>query len=155
MIKLIIIVLFILLFIGCDMMQDTYNYSKFDTMELHHDDYTDIDNYIEVSQWINDRVQPRPDKVDVWSAPATTISRGWGDCDDFSILFLNIVFIRFGIKGNLIALDYDNMYRTVVEGGSINHIIVEIEGRYYDPFTGLEYNVSKVGYIYIFNELFK
>ena len=150
-----LLLLIVIMFSGCNMIQDAYNYSKFEQCSIYYDDYSSIEDYRDVTVWIRNRVTFKKDDGDVWSTPKEIVERGYGDCDDFSRLFINIVYARFGIKMNLVCVDMDEMSRTIVDGGFTNHAIVEYKGVYYEPQNGLEYSVGKVGFIYTFKELFK
>ncbi len=107
-------------------------YKYFNRYNLYYDDYSSIENYTDISNWINDRVYYKVDKIEWWSSPLETVTRGYGDCDDFSILFINIAYIVFDVKSELIAVDIDNM-RTVVSGGNATHALVKIDGLYFEP----------------------
>jgi transglutaminase-like putative cysteine protease len=64
------------------------------------------------------------DNEDVWATAKQTYNRGFGDCEDIAILYLNILYSELGIKGNLALLLVDT--RSYILGGSINHAIVEV-----------------------------
>ena len=127
-----IIVLISLLTISCDMMIDANLTEKAEGHTLYETDFSGIDSYEDIAVWIEERVEYRSENTDEWLNPAETLARGYGDCDDFAILFINIAYFRFGVKGNLIAVDA-NQSRSIVSGGQVNHAIVEIQGSLYSP----------------------
>lgn len=93
------------------------------------------------------------DTDDYWQSPFESISLGTGDCEDYAILFLNILYYNYNIKGNIILVNHQS--RSVVAGGRINHCVVELpDGRQIDPQTGLQTNYT-VKYRYTFDEVFR
>lgn len=93
----------------------------------------------------------KTDNTDIWSNPETTFKRGYGDCEDFVILFMNILYISTGTKANLVLVDTND--RSIVEGGEVNHAVVEVNGVLYEPTLGIVVNYP-VRYRYKFNEVF-
>lgn len=124
----------------------------------HHlyycDGFNSLNSYSDISNWIATNVTYKSESNDNWQEPKTTVQKGTGDCEDFAILYMNILYVRFGIKADLIILDHDNMTRTIMDGGKINHAIIYFAGKYIDPQKGIEYRPSKIGYKYSFDEVF-
>lgn len=115
--------------------------------------------YILLGQYIQTKVSYKADVgPDQWSSPQETLARRYGDCDDYSILFINLIYILTGEKFSLILVDNNlTQYssRAVVDGGYINHAIVQApNGRYVEPQNGLFLDVPKVGFKYTFHEVF-
>lgn len=73
--------------------------------------------------------------ADNWQSAAETRELGTGDCEDFAILMLKIVYETWGIKGSMIGLkcDYD---RPNLDDDY--HAIVLLD-RYYDPSWGISF----------------
>lgn len=68
-----------------------------------------------------------PDNGDVWQLPHETLMRGAGDCEDFSLLFMFLIYKNLGIESHLVRVD---------RGILGNHFLVRMEnGRYYDPMV--------------------
>lgn len=153
--KYIILITLILLFIGCDMMQDNFNYDKIgDGYELYYsDEWSELETYEDAMRWVYDNIVYTIEEGDndVWQSPKTTMSLRTGDCEDMAILFINILKIRFGVEASLITYDIS---RSVVNGGDQNHAIVEYDGVFYDAQYDAILNNITVGYIYIYRELF-
>jgi len=144
------IFLVVLLITSCSL-YEPYEYD-FDKSDLYYDDYSGINSYCDIGTWMNDRVEYIADRYgDDWASPVETIERGYGDCEDFARLFLNILFIRFGIKGNMVLVETT---RTYVNGGDVNHAYVEIDGKMYESQYGWRVDKIKVGWRYTHNELF-
>jgi hypothetical protein len=115
--------------------------------------------YLVLGEYIQTKVSYKADiGPDTWSSPQDTLARGYGDCDDYSILFINLIYILTGEKFSLILVDSNlTQYssRAVVDGGFINHAIVQApNGRYVEPQNGWFLDVPKVGFKYTFHEVF-
>ncbi len=71
-------------------------------------------------------VQYRTERKDVWSTPGETISRGYGDCDDYAHIYI--------VAAALLGFDYEHLWLMaglVSAGGSkpIGHAIAVVETR--------------------------
>lgn len=158
--KKLLVLLLPLLFISCaqiaDNMTDIDLSIKASGHSLYYsDDFNNISSYSDIDNWIGKNITYKSESSDVWQNPEETIKKGYGDCEDFAILYMNILYVRFGIKAVLVICDSDKMTaRTVVDGGEINHAILYFAGKYIDPQTGNEYRLYKVGYKYTFSEVF-
>ena len=161
------VVLLVVLFSGCNAWMDADLQSKAAGHELYYIEIpnaeNDIKTFWDIACWIRNNVEYIEDaNADTWENPEVTYNRGYGDCDDMAILFMNIAYFRFGIKcdfaavdGNKISipdLDTRKQY-TIVDGGRVTHALVYYAGNYYDPLFGLV-NCEKVGYTYSFDEVF-
>lgn len=143
--------LFMLLLLtsSCSLVSDSWYGSKLSGMELfyYHEFYT----VGSIPAYIGARIDYRVDGgVDVWSGPENTFYRRYGDCEDIALLYLNILYISKGIKGNLLLVDVP---RLIVGGGEINHAVIEVDGVQIEPQTGTVVNY-RIGYRYTFNEIF-
>ena len=154
------IVLLVILFSGCNALIDADLESKATGHELYQIDIKSITVLTDISLYIKACIQYREDATDAWANPQETIERGYGDCDDMAILFMNIAYFEFGIKCDFVAVNSANVTKrdypysqTIVSGGSVNHALVYYDGNYYDPLCGLV-NCEKVGYTYSFDEVF-
>lgn len=95
-------------------------------------------------------------KRESMQSPEETCNLGTGNCADMSILMIDILYIRFGIKSNLVAVN-SNDCRSVVNGGlDIDHAIVENGEIYYEATAKRYYTYTDVSvcYRYTFDELF-
>jgi hypothetical protein len=68
------------------------------------------------------------DVEDGWQTPDETRAEGVGDCKDLALLFLDEVYIQYGVKGYFIALG--------VFGDPPYHAQAYINGIYYDATGG-------------------
>ncbi len=150
MILKVIVIATVLMASGCnmDMTQDAKFSGKL-SVNLY-----DIKVDYSIQRFINHNIDYVSDgDNDVWSDAKTTINKNGGDCDDFSILYLNLLYSNKGVKANIILVHTDNS-RAVVNGGPINHMIVELpDGTQIEPQNGQVVNYE-IGYRYTFDEVF-
>ena len=95
------------------------------------------------------RVTYQSESVEEWADPQTTLSRGFGDCDDFAILFMNCYYFGTGEKLDFVLVDTG---KTVIEGGDINHAM-PYDGETISQYSG-NYLPYAVGFLYGFWEVF-
>lgn len=166
-------ILFIIIFsfVGCDL----YYSSICSGHNLYYGDFSSIVSTRDIGSFLNDNIDPVMDSIDEWADLEVSINRGYGDCEDFAIGFLNILYVRFDIKGSILLLD-DNQHfsndldvnniildnsltKSVVSGGFINHAVICFNGIIVDPFSGTvlgSYDSLEkyIGYKYTFDEIF-
>jgi hypothetical protein len=132
-------------------------YGNFDTVKAL--DY--------VVPWIWTFVRYAVEVIDVWSSPRTTVERGYGDCDDIVILAMNIAYVVFGIKFDLVLVNtldvrsitghvcpFHDYSRSSVGGGSVNHAMIYRNGKVYEAQRNLTEPVNiAIEYIYPFDEV--
>jgi hypothetical protein len=53
----------------------------------------------DIAEWIENNITYVEDEEDFWQTPEETLTRGAGDCEDMSILFLDMLYKRTGEKG--------------------------------------------------------
>lgn len=135
-----------------DIFTDAYYTTKFQQVSLYHsDDFSTLTTPKAITTYIHNNIHQVSEEVDSWSAPKDTLMRGYGDCEDWSILYLNILYYSTGKRGSLALVAVPG--RAVVNGGTINHAVVEVNGIQIEPQTGKVCNY-KVGYRYTFEEVF-
>ncbi len=91
------------------------------------------DTPLEIVKWVSENITYKSDTVllDHWQLPSETLLRGAGDCEDLSILAAALMG-KQGYVAHVVAFRFDMLAW---------HVIVECEGKYYEPQTGIE--VSK------------
>lgn len=162
--KIIIALIIAAIFSSCDLYHNTLYYSRAVNHKLYSADFGNIEDYHYINAWIKNHVKYKTESYDNWSDPETTVNRGYGDCEDMALLFMNIAYFKLNVKCNLILVDcYNETDREIinqhipqyyiVDGGYINHAIIEMDGIYIDPMFGIV-KYSKIGYKYTFNEVF-
>jgi hypothetical protein len=154
--KAIVPIILAVLFTSCEPMFnsiiDEMNYNNIDGMELYNGDFSDIGEPKDIARWIAKNIGYKYDNGDYWQSPKETMNRGTGDCEDMAILYINILYVKFGIKSDLALIQES---RQVVEGGKYNHAVVSLpDGRLISAQGGRECH-EKVRFIYTFDEIFK
>lgn len=153
--KAIVPIILAVLFASCaqfSAMQDEKNYDKIGDMELYYGDFPEIASPDDIGKWIGKNIAYAREKEDYWQSPSETINRGAGDCEDMAILYINILYVKFGAKADL-AMVFNA--RQVVEGGDYNHAVVSLpDGRLISAQGGV-WCYREVKYIYAFDEIFK
>jgi len=88
-------------------------------------------------------------------SPKETWEKKTGNCEDFSVLFIDIAFFELGIKCELVLVDQNEMERarTIEAEGIINHAIIRYSDIIYELQNGYIYT-GTVNYYYAFNEVF-
>ncbi len=82
-----------------------------------------------VAQNITYTVESEVYDAKYWQDPAQTYAIGTGDCEDFAILALYMVYIEHGVRGYLVAgYLHDNPL--------LGHAFIEVAGVWYEPQTG-------------------
>ena len=126
--------------------EDTYCH-----MPLYFGDFSDIDTINDISDWLQYQIDYRY-CGEVYT-PEQVLTQGFGDCDGFALCWINIAFIRFGVKASLVMVDGDEA-RKIVKGGDVSHAIVQLpNGVQIDPQTGWVCDYP-IRYIYSFNTVF-
>ena len=135
-----------------DNTQEFYHLSKFSGISLYDLDIPYPDTVERACYFIWEQVEYADDTSDEWKTPLRTWNDRKGDCEDIAILLMNILYCETGLKTNLILVDSAKM-RNIVDGGRINHALVEINGRPFEPMWG-RYVDCPVAYRYTFDEVF-
>lgn len=159
--RIILTTLFIFLISSCQLyneIADEYYQSNLD-LPLYYGDELQLDLnshhdiYFQIGQYCKSIISYATEDEENWQSPKQTIKRGKGDCEDFAILYLNILYYNTGEKANIILVHSPT--RKVISGGRVNHCIVELEdGTQIEPQSGREVDYV-VKYRYTFNEVFK
>jgi hypothetical protein len=129
---------------------DIYYWNELANLELYYGDFTEVHNDLYISYWISRNIAYK--KTDEILSPRNILKRGYGDCNDYAILYMNIMYVRFGKKCSLCLVDTS---RNIINGGKVNHAIVRLpDGKLIEPQTGFVSRES-VCYEYGFNSIFK
>jgi hypothetical protein len=153
--KAIVPIILAVLFTSCGPMFnsiiDEMNYNNIDGMELYNGDFSDITRPSRIGRWIYDTIEYKLDTSDHWQTPEETLTLGTGDCEDMALLYINILYLRFGEKADMATVDSE---RTVVKGGYYNHMVVSLQdGRLINAQGGSEFH-GEVKFLYTFDEIF-
>lgn len=153
--KKIIFVFLAFFFVSCSNIMDGLAESKlsayFSGIPLCYYDFSSIENIDEIPLWIRSRVSYEITNETL--SPEELLKRGKGDCDGYALLYMNIAYIRFGMRCSLCLVDLTD--RKIVNGGSINHAVIRFpDGTLIDPQNG-DVVFFDVGYEYSFSDVFK
>ncbi len=166
---IITLILTITLLNSCDVqyIQDRTSdlfYERTLTADLYYsDDFNNIVSELFVSTYINHvaYVEYAKDIIEGTKQPKKTLESKKGDCEDFAVLYLNILYVRFGIKGSIILVDdvkfkeHHRNTRAIREGGEISHAMIKVNGVIIEPQNGRVYRgYYPIGYEYSFDEVF-
>jgi hypothetical protein len=134
---------------------DRMNTSKASKMVLYNDErFSEIKTFSGICAWLHENVSYMYDFTEYWQTPEFTVKNRMGDCEDYSILYINIAYVLFGVQASLCAVTMENAPRTIVEGGMYNHYVVLLpDGRMIEPQNGRECRYT-IQYVYSFDELF-
>ena len=152
--KIVIVLLVLVVGNSCNVVWDKgYSLSINKTNIFESDSFDDILSIDDIYIYLDQNIAYKKDNIiDNWATAESTYNNGFGDCEDKAILFLNILYLKFRIKGNLILLNTNN--RAIVTGGVINHAVVEFDGIIIDPVSLIESKPTIVMFYYEFDELF-
>jgi len=155
--KIIGLFMVLIAFMGCQMPNsDEFSdkaYKEDLQTQIYYGDFSSITTCACVIPWIRSHMvyKSDPEGENIVNSLSKTIALGYGDCEEFALMYLDIMYVKFSIKGQLQIVD--NNSRQVANGGDGNHAIVCIDGVQIEPQTG--YRVDyKVAYYYDFDEIF-
>lgn len=118
----------------------------------YHEDFEDLHILNDIIKYIQTHVKYASEEGDTWSTAEETLTRGYGDCEDFAILFMNIYYVVFGVESEMVLVD--NRKIEEVKEGYVNHALVRLDnGKIISPRGGFT-DITPVGYSYSFDELF-
>ena len=161
--KKIVLVLLVVLISGCHMvyMEDkslsTINDKKFhihlSNIELFYIE-VDIHSLEDIGTFMQENIVYKSDgDEDVWSTPEDTYKRGYGDCEDLALLFINMAYTHLDLKFDLVLVDMDE--RLIIEGDEVNHAEASFNGESYSIWSGRPYpNQITIRYLYSFDDIF-
>jgi hypothetical protein len=99
----------------------------------------------EILGWVRRNIRYQPEDTDqdqdYWQTPEETLERGFGDCEDISLLFMYLCRQNLKVEPRLLLVA-DASQETY------NHTLVEVEGAWYDPSAGSR--VSRAGAYRVF-----
>lgn len=155
----VVLLLCAIFFLNCSMFIDTTCTILYSNKGLYDSVEFDCINSIQdiAKYYNNNGYYYKADIGDYCKTPKEMVNDKYGDCEDYAVLFLNICKVRMNIEGSLIVVNLND--RAIVSGGFVNHVMVVINGRVYEPQNGselstYEYWESRIGYIYSFGTIF-
>jgi hypothetical protein len=157
--KILLIMLSILLLNSCDLKRlqdernDNYYTNEFiKKTDLYYPSDFDVDkinSVYDIAYWVKKRVEDSDEYSHTWRSVEEMLSSGKVNCKGYSLIFINLYYIKYGVKCSMLFVDTT---RTIVEGGEIDHAVVEVNGKQIDPQYGWS-SYYVIGYKYSFDEL--
>ena len=153
--KKMLMMVVVVLMMGCNLKTiddrcDEYYSDLIKKSDLYYGDFSSIHNVYDISIYILSNIEYIPDDKEEWATTENTLLRGYGDCDDMAIVFINILYVKFNIKADIICVSV----RSIENGGLVNHAMARLpDGTTVDPRTGAQLQYP-VGYSYSFDEFF-
>ena len=93
-----------------------------------------VKTFDEALHYVFTTIEYKDDPLDYWQTPEQTYTLKTGDCEDFAILVMWIIWEKLKIDSRLILISKDG----------IGHAIISVNGEYYDPRnTGVMYRTMK------------
>lgn len=122
---------------------------RYCNIPLYPCNFKQVFNRASIPSWIDYYMDYR-ESSDL-QTPTECMQSGYGDCEEWALLYLNIRYMRFQEKGELCLVQSG---RTVEAGGqSCNHAVVRYGSTLIDPMNGNEVNYE-VCYSYAFDDIF-
>lgn len=150
------ILLLCLVLVGC---QDIINFNEdlllgdmFSGIPLYYGDFRAVQSLSTISLYLGDRIYYEP--TNGVQTPAQIFRRRRADCDGYALCWMNIAYIRFGIKTDLCIVKAEGSRRVESGGTDYNHAVVRLpDGRQMDAQSGriVKYTVK---YSYSFDDVF-
>ncbi len=154
--KILLVLIVSGLFMSCNLVYnviDSVSESIYHGQELYYGDFPEMESFEDIADYLNSNIEYRSEKVPFYaSSPKETFTNGYGNCEAFSLAFVNIAYIKMGIKLDLVTLKVET--RAVVNGGIPNHTTIFFNGNVYDVYNGEILPNIEVGYIYYFDDVF-
>jgi len=157
--KIILLLTISITFIGCDLMFDQVQEGAVCGKDLYYGDFPEMDTFEDVADYVSCHIQYRKDGITTPVAgPRESLTRGYGDCDEFSIAFMNVAYYTLCVKFEFVSLFIDSDYtgnRSIGTGGMVNHALVRLNGVVYSAYNGMVCPELEAAYYYSFDEVFK
>jgi hypothetical protein len=141
-------------FVGCSQITDIYcdsQYADVYKTRIYRGDFSEIKSISDIHKWINARVQYKSDEGENVCSLEETLTSGYGDCEEIARIYLDVLYVRFGIKGDYCLVDFGD--RKIEEGGFCNHAAIRYNGTLIEPKSGLQ-ETYKISFSYTFDEIF-
>ncbi len=120
-----------------------YDYAEYDL--------TEITTYREIALFNRSLINYQTESGEKMTSPKDTINLGFGDCDEYALMFMNVAYLTQDVKMSFVMI---NLERSVVSGGNGNHYDVMYEGVVYSAQTGRVSEQQEILYSYTFDEVF-
>lgn len=149
---------FALLLSGCNLLADSYLGYNYSGKSVYYGDFSEIKTVDEIAPWLKAHIIYDASNSGVFHNPADTIGSGRGCCTDFTIAWLNLAYVNFGIKAEAVVINYEQASKSIVSGGiDYDHSVVRYNGVILEPQSGAGKTYSAntvIYYAYSFDDIF-
>jgi hypothetical protein len=127
---------------------------------FYSDEFSSIENEGDAIYYLWKNYSYEKESGDEWKEPSKMFKDRAGDCEDYCLLFVNILYTELNTKASILVVNMnEEISKTIVDGGAVNHVVVLVGSSLYDPTFGryvgeLEDFGYKIGYSYSFDEIF-
>lgn len=155
--KIIGLCMIMVVFMGCELPTTddilSVGYKEELQTQIYYGDFSTIKTQADVIPWIRSHViyKSDPEGENVINSLSETIALGYGDCEEFALLYLDIMYVKFDVKGQFQLVNASA--RQVANGGDCNHAVVYVNNIQIEPQTGYHINYG-VAFYYDFDEIF-
>lgn len=151
--RVLVIAILVFYLCGCkqiiDYGTDAGTATRYQNTPLYYGNFGGIHAVEDIPYWMNFFISYQASSD--LQTPEECLKSGHGDCEEFSLLYLNIRYVVFHEKGELCIVDTS---RTVEAGGTIgDHAVVRYGSKLIEPQTGEEVYYT-VCYSYAFDDIF-
>ena len=147
-----LIALLIISVSSCDLLGDPFDLwvraelERVEFMDIPAEDLIGVNSIQDAIDWVGDRIFYRSYEYDNIKSPKKTLEDGFGDCEDYVLLVMNVVYCALGIRMDFAIIDW-------LHDGTL-HAVLLYNGNLYDAQSGcLHY--EEVEYLYLFKTAFK
>ncbi len=156
--KILLVLIVSGLFMSCDMVyeiHDSLYESAIHGQVLYYGDFPEMESFEDISAYLEANVTYYNDDRDYHISPVEeTIKSGKGNCEAFALAFMNIAYIKLGVKCDFVSVDDSGSnQRAVLSGGKTTHSVVSYNNQLYSAYTGQKITDYKAGYIYYFDDV--
>lgn len=110
----------------------------------------DLKTLQDVATYVHGLLTYKADFIEEVVDPEVSVERGYGDCDDFTLVFMSVAYYALGSECTLITTD---RVRTVEDGGVPYHVTFCLNNQAYDVYTGLPADIP-IMYEFAFTKVF-
>lgn len=143
-------------FMSCDMVIDAIQENAVCGQSLYDGSFPQMETIEDVSDYVMDNLTYVQDGVlTSLAGPEESLSRGYGDCDEYSLAFMDVAYYTLGLKFDFASVYVeDEQQRSVGIGGLVNHAVVSLNGQLYSVYNGTVITDYEASYYYSFDDVY-
>ena len=123
--------------------------------ELFYSEFPGLKTFEDIADYINNLIVYKNNETNIILNPEEILLKGVGNYYEYAILFMNIAYVTLNVKFDFVAA-YANAsdQRTILEGGTINHAVVSLDGKLYSTQYGTPITDYNACYFFTFERVF-